>query len=165
MGSDTCGSIRIPASHHALVGLRGTRGLSSRDGIIPLSHTQDIGGPLARTVADLVTVLDATVGPDPADESTKLSQGNIPESYAEFWPRMAARGPYRCPDRAPGGCSSGSSVREVIEAAIEEMKEGGAEALEITESNFLELLQDASVGRHEFRFDLANYLDTRPVPR
>ena len=63
MGTDTCGSIRIPSSHNALVGLRGTRGLSSRDGIIPLSHTQDIGGPLARTVADLVAVLDATVGP------------------------------------------------------------------------------------------------------
>ncbi len=43
MGSDTCGSIRIPAAHNNLVGLRGTQGLSSRRGIIPLSHTQDIG--------------------------------------------------------------------------------------------------------------------------
>ena len=48
MGSDTCGSIRIPSAHHALVGLRGTRGLASGDGIVPLSTTQDIGGPLAR---------------------------------------------------------------------------------------------------------------------
>ena len=62
MGSDTCGSIRIPASHHALVGLRGTEGLSSRTGIVPLSHTQDIGGPLARSIADLAVMLDATVG-------------------------------------------------------------------------------------------------------
>ena len=53
MGSDTCGSIRIPSAHHALVGLRGTRGLSSRDGIIPLALTQDMGGPLARSVEDL----------------------------------------------------------------------------------------------------------------
>ena len=45
-GSDTCGSIRIPASHHNLFGLRPTKGLSSIDGIIPLSHTQDVGGPL-----------------------------------------------------------------------------------------------------------------------
>ena len=59
MGSDTCGSIRIPSFHHALVGLRGTRGLSSRDGIIPLALTQDIGGPLTRTVTDLALVLDA----------------------------------------------------------------------------------------------------------
>ena len=163
MGSDTCGSIRIPASHHALVGLRGTRGLSSRDGIIPLSHTQDIGGPLARTVADLVTVLDATVGPDPADESTKLSQGNIPESYAEFLAEDGLQGArIGVLIELLGDAQADRPVREVIEAAIEEMKEGGAEALEITESNFLELLQDASVGRHEFRFDLANYLDHTP---
>jgi len=50
MGSDTCGSIRIPASHNSLVGIRGTQGLASRSGIIPLSSTQDIGGPITRTV-------------------------------------------------------------------------------------------------------------------
>ena len=49
MGSDTCGSIRNPASHNNLVGLRGTQGLSSRTGIVPLSSTQDIGGPIARS--------------------------------------------------------------------------------------------------------------------
>ena len=48
MGSDTCGSIRNPASHNNLVGLRGTQGLSSRAGIVPLSSTQDIGGPIAQ---------------------------------------------------------------------------------------------------------------------
>ena len=46
-GSDTCGSIRIPSSHHNLFGLRPTKGLSSIDGIIPLSHTQDVGGPVS----------------------------------------------------------------------------------------------------------------------
>ena len=61
-GSDTCGSIRIPASHHNLFGLRPTKGLSSIDGIIPLSHTQDVGGPLARTAMDLAIGLDATIG-------------------------------------------------------------------------------------------------------
>ena len=50
MGSDTCGSIRNPASHNNLVGLRGTQGLSSRTGIVPLSSTQDIGGPIARSI-------------------------------------------------------------------------------------------------------------------
>ncbi len=64
MGSDTCGSIRIPAAHNNLVGLRGTQGLSSRTGIVPLSSTQDIGGPLARSIADLAIMLDATVGAD-----------------------------------------------------------------------------------------------------
>jgi amidase len=59
MGSDTCGSIRIPASHNSLVGLRGTQGLASRNGIIPLSSTQDIGGP---TVTDIAIVLDVVAG-------------------------------------------------------------------------------------------------------
>src|SRR5215212_9129845 len=80
MGSDTCGSIRIPASHNNLVGLRGTQGLSSRTGIVPLSSTQDIGGPIARTIADLAIVLDAIVGPDPADASTTAAAGHIPPS-------------------------------------------------------------------------------------
>ena len=83
MGSDTCGSIRIPSAHHALVGLRGTRGLASGDGIIPLSTTQDIGGPLARSVRDLAITLDATVGVDPADETTRRSEGRIPASYTD----------------------------------------------------------------------------------
>ena len=81
MGSDTCGSIRIPAAHNNLVGLRGTQGLSSRAGIVPLSHSQDIGGPLARSVQDLAIVLDATVGEDPQDSQTASSRGNVPASY------------------------------------------------------------------------------------
>src|SRR5262249_58809913 len=78
---DTCGSIRIPSANNNLVGLRGTRGLSSRNGIIPLALTQDIGGPLARTVTDLSIMLDATVGPDPDDAATAAGGGPIPPSY------------------------------------------------------------------------------------
>ncbi|HUE96951.1 MAG TPA: amidase family protein, partial [Longimicrobiaceae bacterium] len=74
-GSDTCGSIRVPASHNNLVGLRATKGLSSIAGILPLSHTQDVGGPLARTVEDLAIALDATIGPDPADPATSALGG------------------------------------------------------------------------------------------
>ena len=82
-GSDTCGSIRIPAFHNNLVGLRGTQGLSSRVGIVPLSHIQDIGGPLARSVTDLALALDVTVGYDPEDLQTALSSGHIPQRYAD----------------------------------------------------------------------------------
>src|SRR5207302_10549153 len=73
MGSDTCGSIRNPASENNLVGLRGTRGLSSRTGIVPLSSTQDIGGPIARSITDLSIMLDAVVGQDLEDTSTSAS--------------------------------------------------------------------------------------------
>ena len=61
-GSDTCGSIRIPCAYNNLVGLRPTQGLVSRNGIMPLSHTQDIGGPLARTVTDLAHARALKVG-------------------------------------------------------------------------------------------------------
>jgi amidase len=81
MGSDTCGSIRNPSAANSLWGLRGTIGLSSRDGIVPLAHSQDIGGPLARTVTDLLLMLDATVGFDPADPITRDSQSHIPRPY------------------------------------------------------------------------------------
>ena len=86
MGTDTCGSIRIPSAHNNLYGLRGTRGLSSRDGIIPLSLTQDIGGPLARSVGDLILMLDATVGFDPADSVTSASDEG---SREPTWPASA----------------------------------------------------------------------------
>ena len=66
LGTDTSGSIRIPSSHNSLVGLRPTLGLSSRAGIIPFGHTQDTGGPMARTVEDIapsLTRLPATTPP------------------------------------------------------------------------------------------------------
>ena len=82
-GSDTCGSIRIPSAHNNLVGLRPTKGLSSIDGIVPLSHTQDVGGPLARSVEDLAIALDATIGPDPADPATRALEGRALPGFVD----------------------------------------------------------------------------------
>ena len=81
MGTDTSGSIRIPSSHNSIVGLRPSLGLSSRAGIIPFGHTQDTGGPMARTVEDIALILDATVGYDAADPSTAASSGRMPRTY------------------------------------------------------------------------------------
>lgn len=92
MGSDTCGSIRNPSAHNALVGLRGTQGASSRTGIVPLSSTQDIGGPLARSVTDLALILDATVGFDPSDPQTAASIGRQPDSFVDALHPGALRG-------------------------------------------------------------------------
>ena len=87
MGTDTCGSIRIPSANNNLVGLRGTRGLSSRTGIIPLAMTQDIGGPLARTVTDLSIMLDATVGRRPGGFRHPSRRG----AHSTFLPSSARR--------------------------------------------------------------------------
>jgi amidase len=89
MGSDTCGSIRIPAAQNSLVG---TQGLASRTGIIPRGSTQDIGGPIGRSVTDIAIVLDATVGYDAADPETAASVDNTPKSYAEFLKLTGLRG-------------------------------------------------------------------------
>ena len=70
LGSDTGGSIRIPASLCGVVGLKQTYGLASRAGIYPLCESLDHGGPLTRTVRDAALVLDAIAGADPADPST-----------------------------------------------------------------------------------------------
>ena len=90
MGSDTCGSIRIPAANQNLVGLRGTQGLSSRTGIMPLSSHAGHRRTAARSVTDLAIVLDATVGADPADAITAESNGKIPKSFRDS---LASRRP------------------------------------------------------------------------
>lgn len=74
IGTETSGSIINPAAQNSLVGIKPTVGLTSRTGIIPLSHTQDIPGPLARTVADAVTLFKAIIGVDPADISTVFAE-------------------------------------------------------------------------------------------
>jgi Asp-tRNA(Asn)/Glu-tRNA(Gln) amidotransferase A subunit family amidase len=92
LGSDTGNSIRGPSSHTALVGIRPTIGLTSRDGIVPLYLERDVGGPMARTVADVARVLDVLAGMDPADAATAAAADRIPESYTAFLDPNALRG-------------------------------------------------------------------------
>jgi Asp-tRNA(Asn)/Glu-tRNA(Gln) amidotransferase A subunit family amidase len=81
LGTDTGNSIRGPSAHNALVGIRSTMGLTSRDGIIPLYLDRDIGGPMTRTVEDAVRVLDVIAGFDPADSVTAPARTNKAPSY------------------------------------------------------------------------------------
>ena len=90
LGSDTCGSIRIPAAFNNLVGLKPTMGLSSRAGVIPLSLSQDVAGPLARSVDDLAIMLDATVGPDARDPATGAGRGRTPAAVNPAAKRSAS---------------------------------------------------------------------------
>jgi Asp-tRNA(Asn)/Glu-tRNA(Gln) amidotransferase A subunit family amidase len=82
-GSDTGQSVRSPASACNLVGVRPTRGLISRHGVIPNSITQDELGPITRTVEDAARLLDVMVGFDPADPVTGYGLGRSPRSYAD----------------------------------------------------------------------------------
>jgi Asp-tRNA(Asn)/Glu-tRNA(Gln) amidotransferase A subunit family amidase len=165
MGSDTCGSIRIPAAVNNLFGLRVTQGLSSRDGIIPLSHTQDVGGPLARSMIDLVTVLDATVDEDPADEQTLSADRDAPDSFKDFLKADSLRGArlgvltdYLREARPYG------EVTKVVRRAIAVMEENGAEIVEIDIEGLDDLLRETSVIDMEFKRDLERYLRQSDAP-
>jgi amidase len=165
MGSDTCGSIRIPSANNNLFGLRVTQGLSSRDGIIPLSHTQDVGGPLARSMVDLVTVLDATVGSDPADPQTADADDHLPDSFAEFLDAGALQGARLglltdyLETAAPYG-----EVTDVVRAAVATMQAHGAEVVEIQVEGLDGLLRNWGVIGMEFTNDVAAYLQASGAP-
>ncbi len=163
MGSDTCGSIRIPSSHNNLVGLRGTAGLSSRDGILPLSHTQDIGGPLARTVTDLAIVLDATVGPDPADPVTIGVADRLPSLFVDGLDANVLNGArIGMVARLFGDTSEEAESGDVVRAALERMQQLGAETPEVEIADYDALMQGSGVIAHEFKFDLMDYLAASP---
>lgn len=160
MGSDTCGSIRIPAAYANLFGLRVSQGLSSRDGIIPLSHTQDVGGPLARSVADLVTVLDITVGTDPADAQTAAADGHVPGSYSEFFDKDALHGARLGLLKSYLRTSTPyGEVSKVIRQAVDVMADNGAEIVELDIEGLDGLLRSSGVIDLEFGFDLEHYLE------
>ena len=163
MGSDTCGSIRIPAANQNLVGLRGTHGLSSRSGVMPLSSTQDIAGPLARSVTDLAIMLDATVGADPADAITKDSAGHIPKSYRDALVDGGLKGARIGALRSLwGNAGEDAEVTGIINKALDGMKAQGAEVVDIAVPGLDDLLRESSVINDEFKFDLMAYLAKQP---
>ncbi len=163
MGSDTCGSIRIPAANQNLVGLRATRGLSSRTGVMPLSDTQDVAGPLARTVADLAIMLDATVGPDPADAVTAGAAAHIPRSYRDGLAAASLKGARIGVLKALFGTApEDDEVGSIVRKALDAMKAQGAEVVDVTIPGLDDLLAESSVIGDEFKFDLAAYLATHP---
>jgi amidase len=125
-GSDTGGSIRSPASATSLVGLRPTRGLISRDGIVPVSFTQDTIGPMTRNVADAARLLDAMVGYDPNDPVTALSVGNIPKTYTAFLQNGLKGARLGVLTNLLGIGPEYEEVNKVMAKAIEALKEQGA---------------------------------------
>ena len=163
MGSDTCGSIRIPAAVNNLVGLRPTKGLSSIAGIVPLATTQDTGGPLARTTADLALVLDATIGEDPADSATRLGPNQQRPKFTEAL-QTASLKDVRIGILEPlfGDASDDAEVIKIVRAAIEETKKLGAVPVPLVLPELQAAIDGASVIALEFKEDLASYLAGQP---
>lgn len=162
-GSDTCGSIRIPAAVHNLFGLRPTKGLSSITGIVPLSHTQDVGGPLARTVRDLAIGLDATIGADPADTATNILSGATLPRFVDALDSTALRGKRLGVLTAHFGNEADDvEGTRVVRAAIDQMKARGAEVLEIALPALDTLIAGAGVIDFELKPDLMDFLAAVP---
>ncbi|HET9424801.1 MAG TPA: amidase family protein [Gemmatimonadaceae bacterium] len=162
-GSDTCGSIRIPAASNNLFGLRPTKGLSSIAGIIPLSHTQDVAGPLARTVTDLAIGLDATIGADPDDAATRLVAGRPPVSFVGSLDANALRGA-RIGVLASmfGNQPEDQEAATIVRAALDRMKSAGATIVEVSIPGLDTLIQRAGVIDHEFKFDFMDFMAAFP---
>ncbi len=123
-GSDTGGSIRGPAAANGLVGIKPTLGLTSRDGIIPLSLSFDVGGPMTRTVEDAAIALGIMAGIDPADPATFGSEGKTFNDYTPFLKTDALEGARIGIVRNFFGRNA--DVDQVVENAISEIKALGA---------------------------------------
>ena len=158
-GSDTGQSIRSPASAQSLVGLRPTRGLVSRDGIIPFSTTQDEAGPITRTVEDAARMLDVIAGYDAADPVTAFSLHKIPPSYTTFLDRDGLRG-VRIGALMDvfGKDAVHREVNAVVEAAIEKLAEAGATIVRFNIANIEALTRDLDLGAFEFKAAFNRYL-------
>ncbi len=168
LGSDTCGSIRMPAAHNALVGLRGTQGLLSRSGLVPLGHTQDMAAPIARTVTDVAILLDALVGYDPADWQTAEAVSRTPRSYVSGLDAGALQGArIGIVTTLMGAGPEHEEVNAVIRKAAEDMKARGATVVELSIDNIAELIRPDRfkgfiVPAYEVKFDLAAYFASLP---
>jgi len=159
LGTDTCGSIRIPAAHNNLWGLRPTLGLSSRDGVIPLSHSQDVAGPIGRSVLDLALLLDATVGVDPADPVTEAARGQIPATYLGFMGDSSlVNVQIGVLQPLLGETRDDEEVRHVISGALDALGSLGAGVVDVDVPGLAEMLRDTSTIAHEFKFDLMDFL-------
>ncbi len=159
-GSDTGGSIRSPASATSLVGLRPTRGLISRDGIVPVSFTQDTIGPMTRNIADAATVLDAMVGYDLDDPVTALSVGNVPKTYAAFLQNGLKGARLGVLTNAFGRGPEYDEVNKVMARAIDALKEQGAVIVPV-EDKVLDidtLTANFRMNEPEFKAALNSYL-------
>jgi amidase len=131
LGTDTGNSIRGPSSHNDLVGIRPTIGLTSRDGIIPLNFFADVGGPMARSVADAATVLNVVAGYDTADPITKMSEGKVEADYRQFLVKDGLRGARIGVVRRYVDVETGDpQVKALMEKAIADLKAQGAEIVD-----------------------------------
>lgn len=159
LGTDTGNSIRGPSSHNSLVGIRSTMGLTSRDGIVPLYLDRDIGGPMARSVADAVAVLDVIAGPDPADPVTAAAAEHRAARYADYLEEDGLNGKRIGVVRQISNTETADpEILERFEEALQAMRRAGAviiDPVHIPEQDEIPLGQRWC---RRFKHDIEEYL-------
>ncbi len=161
IGTETDGSIVCPANACGIVGIKPTLGLWSRAGIIPLAHSQDTAGPMARTVADAAVLLGALAGVDPRDPDTEPSAPYRQPDYTQYLDAGGLRGARIGVVRGFFGFHE--QVDALIEEAIEAMRQAGAVIVDPAEIPNTDEYRDTEneVLLYELKADMASYLRAR----
>jgi amidase len=168
LGTETDGSIVCPAGRCGIVGLKPTVGLTSRAGVIPISHSQDTVGPMTRTVADAALVLSALTGVDPRDPATAASAGKFATDYSQFLDPNGLRGA-RIGVARQSFFGVHAETDAVIEGVIDTMRRAGAEIIDPADiphaGSELADKSEFEVLLYEFQAGMAEYLSTRRATR
>jgi Asp-tRNA(Asn)/Glu-tRNA(Gln) amidotransferase A subunit family amidase len=169
LGTDTGNSIRGPSAHNALVGIRSTMGLTSRAGVVPLSNSADIAGPMARTVADAVAIFNVVAGEDPDDPVTAASRGHREDDYRKFVVAGGLKGArigvlrqaFERNDR-DGRPTQDSEVVAVFMKAVKDLEKAGAVIVDPAGIDSLgAVTRSGGGGCNPFKYDLERYLAAR----
>lgn len=162
VGSETDGSIVCPSSSNGIVGIKPTLGLISRAGIIPIAHSQDTAGPMARTVRDAAILLGALAGSDPRDPASADSNAKAQKDYTQFLDSNGLKGARLGIARKYFGFSD--AVDTLLNRLIADMKSAGAVIVDPADIETFGKFDDTelTVLMYELKNDLNTYLATRP---
>ena len=166
VGTETDGSIVCPSAVAGLVGIKPTVGRVSRSGIIPISHTQDTAGPMARTVADAAVLLESMLGRDPRDRTTAATGAGTPfDARAALDPRALKGARIGVARKRYFGYSPATD--RVVDAAIADLKRAGATVVDPADIPTASQLEDCEfeVLLYEFKAGLNAYLGALPASR
>jgi amidase len=163
VGTETSGSILHPSEQNSLVGIKPTVGLISRSGIIPISHSQDTAGPMARTVTDAAILLSALTGVDENDPVTGKSEGLAHTDYLPFLDADGLQGARIGVVRSRFLAECEDEEIALYEAAIEKLKKAGATVIDAVTIPTENAEWDRHVLVHEFKVGVNAYLKTLPA--
>ena len=165
IGTDTCGSNRVPAANNGIVGFRGSLGLVSRTGIVPMSTLRDAPGPMARTVTDLARMLDVMATVDPHDSTTVGPARRQPASYAKALAGSDLRGKRIGVLRELGSGSTVGDDLDVVAAVARVIAELRAAGAVVVDGLTLPQFEELNTTPFEAPPLLDEYLRSIPHPR